>query len=93
MKEPKHPGEVLVEKYLIPNGYIVDGGWILNELVMEVDEIHWPHIDEFAKCRRHLNESLSIGLKKRFKTRKGYWEELQRKWDVYHQKKQERLAV
>ena len=79
MKQPKnpfHPGEMLLEEFLIPMG------------VTQRDlskEIHVPYqrINEIVNKKRGITPSTALRLAKYFAVSPDFWMNLQLRWDLY----------
>lgn len=76
-RPPTHPGEMLLEEFLIPMG--------LTQRVL-ADSIHVPYqrINELANGRRGITPSTALRLGKFFGTSADFWMNLQVRWDLYH---------
>ena len=83
---PTHPGEMLLEEFLVP------GGLTQRELA---DAIHVPYqrVNELVNGRRGMTPSTALRLAKYFDVSPGYWLNLQTRWDLYHAGKQEGQAL
>ena len=79
---PTHPGEMLLEEFLIP-----------AELTQRelADAIHVPYqrVNELVNGRRGITSSTALRLAKYFNVSPGYWLNLQTRWDLYHARKKE----
>lgn len=86
-REPTHPGEMLLEEFLIPMGISQ------RELA---DGIHVPYqrINELVNGRRGITPSTALRLAKFFGNSEGFWMNLQLRWDLYraHRSEKEELA-
>ena len=81
-REPTHPGEMLLEEFLIPLG------------VTQRDlsrEIHVPYqrINEIVNKKRGITPSTALRLAKFFGVSEDFWVNLQLRWDLYKAKKVE----
>jgi len=79
---PTHPGEMLLEEFLIPMGLTQ------RELA---NAIHVPYqrINEIVNGRRGVTPSTALRLAKFFGVSTGFWMNLQLRWDLYHAQKSE----
>ena len=75
-RPPTHPGEMLLEEFLIPMGISK------RELA---DSIHVPYqrINELANGRRGITPSTALRLAKFFGMFADFWMNLQMRWDLY----------
>lgn len=76
-RPPTHPGEMLVEEFLTPNGLTQ------RELA---DAIHVPYqrVNEIVNGRRGITPSTALRLAKFFGLSPDFWLNLQLRWDLYH---------
>ncbi|MGH2522965.1 MAG: HigA family addiction module antitoxin [Anaerolineales bacterium] len=83
---PTHPGEMLLEEFLIPTGLTQ------RELA---DAIHVPYqrINEIVNERRGITPSTALRLAKFFGMSADFWMNLQLRWDLYHAQKSENDAL
>ena len=85
-REPTHPGEMLLEEFLVP------AGLTQRELA---DAIHVPYqrINEIVNGRRGVTPSTALRLAKFFGMSPGFWLNLQLRWDLYHAQQEEEAAL
>ena len=78
-REPTHPGEMLLEEFLIPMGITQ------RELA---EDIHVPYqrINEIINKRRGITPSTALRLGKFFGVSEDFWMNLQLRWDLYKAK-------
>lgn len=81
-REPTHPGEMLIEEFLVPMGITQ------RELA---NSIHVPYqrINEIINKRRGITPSTALRLAKFFGMSEGFWMNLQLRWDLYKAKQAE----
>ena len=81
-REPTHPGEMLLEEFLIPLG--------LNQRDL-ADGIRIPYqrINEIVNDRRGITPSTALRLAKYFGNSEGFWMNLQMRCDLYHARRSE----
>ncbi len=78
-REPTHPGDVLIEEFLIP----------MNITQRELaKEIHVPYqrINEIINKRRGVTSGTALWLAKFFGLSEDFWMNLQLRWDLYKAK-------
>ena len=75
-REPTHPGEMLLEEFLLPMG--------LTQRQL-ADAIHVPYqrVNELVNGRRGVTPSTALRLGKYFGNSEGFWMNLQLRWDLY----------
>ncbi|WP_103670843.1 HigA family addiction module antitoxin [Pseudanabaena sp. BC1403] len=74
---PTHPGEMLLEEFLLP----------LNLSQRDlVNAIHVPYqrVNEIVNRRRGITPSTALRLARFFSTSADFWMNLQQSWDLYH---------
>jgi addiction module HigA family antidote len=85
-REPTHPGEMLLEEFLIP-----------MELTQRelADAIHVPYqrINEIINKRRGITPSTALRLAKFFGMTAGFWMSLQLRWDLFQAQKDEKRVL
>ena len=81
-REPTHPGEMLIEEFLVPMGLTQ------RELA---NSIHVPYqrINEIINKRRGITPSTALRLAKFFGMSEDFWMNLQLRWDLYRTKQTE----
>ena len=75
-RAPTHPGEMLLEEFLIPMGFTQ------RDLA---NSIHVPYqrINEIINGRRGVTPSSALRLSKFFGVSPDFWMNLQLRWDLY----------
>lgn len=82
LREPTHPGEMLVEKFLVP----------MNITQRELaDAIHVPYqrVNELVNGKRGITPSTALRLAKFFRMSPDFWLNLQIRCDLYRAQKSE----
>lgn len=81
-REPTHPGEMLLEEFLIPMDMTQ------RELA---NAIHVPYqrVNEIINKKRGVSPSTALRLAKFFKMSEDFWVNLQLRWDLYRAKQVE----
>lgn len=79
---PTHPGEMLLEEFLIP------AGLTQRELA---NAIHVPYqrINEIVHERRGMTPSTALRLARFFGMSPDFWMNVQLRWDLYHAEQSE----
>jgi len=78
-REPSHPGEMLLEEFLIPMGITQ------RELAKEI-HVPYQRINEIINKRRGVTPSTALRLAKFFGVSEDFWMSLQLRWDIYKAK-------
>ncbi len=75
-REPTHPGEMLLEEFLIPMD--------LTQRDL-ADAIHVPYqrVNELVNGRRGITPSTALRLARFFGNSEAFWMNLQLRWDLY----------
>ena len=81
-REPTHPGEMLLEEFLIPMGLTQ------RELAKEI-HVPYQRINEIVNKRRGMTPSTALRLGKFFRVSEGFWMSLQLRWDLYKARQME----
>lgn len=76
-REPTHPGEMLVEEFLLPMG-------ITQRDLATAIHVPYQRVNELANGRRGVTPSTALRLARYFGTSADYWMNLQMRWDLYH---------
>jgi len=85
-REPTHPGEMLLEEFLIP----------MNITQRDLaDAIHVPYqrINELINRKRGITPSTALRLARFFDVTPEYWLNLQTRWDLYRAEKNEQAEL
>jgi addiction module HigA family antidote len=85
-RAPTHPGEMLLEEFLIPMGLTQ------RELA---DAIHVPYqrVNEIVNEHRGITPSTALRLARFFGTSPDLWLNLQLRWDLYHAQQSEMSSL
>ena len=78
-REPTHPGEMLLEEFLIPMGITQ------RELAKEI-HVSYQRINEIINKHRGMTPSTALRLAKFFGVSEDFWMNLQLRWDIYKAK-------
>jgi addiction module HigA family antidote len=85
-REPTHPGEMLLEEFLIP-----------MELTQRelANAIHVPYqrVNEIVNRRRGITPSTALRLGKFFGMSADFWMNVQLRWDLYRAKASEKQLL
>ncbi|MDA3918847.1 MAG: HigA family addiction module antitoxin [Deltaproteobacteria bacterium] len=81
-REPTHPGEMLLEEFLIPMGMTQ------RELAKAI-HVPYQRVNEIINKRRGVTPSTALRLAKLFDMSEDFWVNLQLRWDLYKVKQAE----
>ena len=81
-REPTHPGEMLLEEFLIPMG-------LTQRELAEGIRVPYQRVNELVNGRRGVTPSTALRLARYFGNSEGFWMNLQLRWDLYHAIKSE----
>lgn len=85
-REPTHPGEMLLEEFLIPMGMSQ------RELAQAI-HISYPRVNEIVNGHRRVTPSVALRLAKFFGVSADFWMNLQLRWDLYYAERSENLDL
>jgi addiction module HigA family antidote len=74
---PTHPGEMLLEEFLIPMG-------LTQRELAEAIHVPYQRINEIVNGRRGMTPSTALRLAKFFGMSASFWMNLQLRWDLFH---------
>ncbi|MEE8484411.1 MAG: HigA family addiction module antitoxin [Nitrospinota bacterium] len=82
-RPPTHPGEMLLKEFLEPLG------------IMQVEfarHLKWPYarLNEIVNGKRGVTADSALSFGEALKTGPEFWLNLQRDWDLWHEKKKHR---
>ena len=83
---PTHPGEMLLEKFLIPMG-------ISQKDLADNIEVPYQRINEIVNGRRGITPSTALRLAKFFDMSADFWMNLQLRWDLYFAQRAENKVL
>jgi antitoxin HigA-1 len=76
-RQPTHPGEMLLEEFLIPMG-------ITQQELANAIHVPYQRINEIVRGRRGVTPSTALRLAKFFGVSANFWLNLQLRWDLYN---------
>lgn len=79
---PTHPGEMLLEEFLIPME-------LTQRELAQAIYVPYQRINEIVNKRRGITPSTALRLEKVFGMSAGFWLKLQYRWDLYHTQQNE----
>ena len=81
-RAPTHPGEMLLEEFLIPLG-------LTQRELAEAIHVPYQRVNEIVNGRRGMTPSTALRLAKLLRVSADFWMNLQLRWDLYHAQKLE----
>jgi addiction module HigA family antidote len=75
-RPPTHPGEMLVEEFLIPMD-------ISQRELADALRVPYQRIKDLAKGRKGITPSIALRLERFFGSSADFWLNLQMRWDLY----------
>lgn len=81
-REPTHPGEMLLEEFLIPMD-------LTQRDLAKAIHVPYQRINEIINQRRGITPSTALRLAKFFGVSEEFWLSLQLRWDLYRAKHSE----
>ncbi len=85
-RTPTHPGEMLLEEFLIPMGLTQ------RELATGI-HVPYQRVNDLIHQRRGVTPSTALRLAKFFGTTPEFWMNLQSRWDLFAVKKTEQRVI
>ena len=85
-REPTHPGEMLLEEFLIPMS-------ITQKELAKAIHVPYQRINEIVNKRRGMTPSIALRLAKFFGLSEDFWMSLQLRWDLYKAKQVEAVEL
>jgi addiction module HigA family antidote len=79
---PTHPGEMLLEEFLIPMG-------LTQRELAEGIRVPYQRVNELVNGRRGVTPHTALRLAKFFGTSPEVWMSLQLRWDLYRARREE----
>ncbi len=76
-REPTHPGEILLEEFLVPMS-------ISQRDLAQAVHVPYQRINEIVNGKRGITPRTALRLAKFFGTTEGFWINLQTRCDLYH---------
>jgi addiction module HigA family antidote len=82
-RPPTHPGEMLLEEFLIPLG-------VTQRELADGIRVPYQRVNEIIHARRGITPSTALRLAKFFGVSAAFWMNLQLRWDLYQAQQAER---
>ena len=81
-RTPTHPGEMLLEEFLIPMG-------ITQRALANAIHVPYQRVNDLVNGRRGVTPSTALRLAKFFGNTPDFWMNLQLRWDLYFVQQEE----
>ncbi len=75
-RPPTHPGEMILEEFLIPMG-------LTPEELADAIHLSYQHVNKIINQRQEITPSTALRLAKFFGISPDFWMNLQLRWDLY----------
>ncbi len=75
-RQPTHPGEMLLEEFLIPMG-------LTQRQLADAVRVPFQRVNEIVNRRRGITPSTALRLARFFGNSPAFWLDLQMRWDLY----------
>jgi len=85
-RAPTHPGEMLLEEFLIPMG-------LTQRQLAAAIHVPYQRINEIVNGRRGITPATALRLAKFFGLSADFWINLQLRWDLYQAQQAERHTL
>ena len=85
-RSPVHPGEMLMEEFLLPMG-------ITQRELADAIESPYQRVNEIVNGKRGITPSTALRLAKYFGMTPDFWMNLQLRWDLYHAQQVEKPVL
>ena len=85
-RTPTHPGEMLLEEFLIPMG-------LTQQDLAKAIRVPYQRVNELINGRRGMTPSTALRLEKFFGMSAGFWLNLQLRWDLYFAREKEKSEL
>ncbi|MFA5877653.1 MAG: HigA family addiction module antitoxin [Candidatus Paceibacterota bacterium] len=81
-REPTHPGEMLLEEFLVPMG-------ITQRELATAIHVPYQRVNEIVNKRRGVTPSTALRLARFFGMTEDFWMNLQLRWDLFKARQSE----
>ena len=85
-RTPTHPGEMLLEEFLIPMG-------LTQQDLANAIRVPYQRINELINGRRGMTPSTALRLERFFGMSASFWLNLQLRWDLYFAQEKEKQEL
>jgi addiction module HigA family antidote len=85
-RTPTHPGEMLLEEFLIPMG-------LTQQDLANAIRVPYQRVNELINGRRGMTPSTALRLERFFGMSASFWLNLQLRWDLYFAQEKEKQEL
>ena len=85
-REPTHPGEMLVEEFLVPLN-------ITQQALADAIHVPYQRVNELVNQKRGVTPSTALRLARFFGVSADFWLNLQTRWDLYRAQEKEKAEL
>ena len=85
-REPTHPGEMLLEEFLIPMA-------VTQRDLADAIRVPYQRVNELVNKHRGITPSTALRLAKYFGTSPDFWMNIQLRWDLYRARETEQKEL
>jgi addiction module HigA family antidote len=85
-RAPTHPGEMLLEEFLIPMG-------LTQQELAKAIRVPYQRVNELINGRRGMTPSTALRLEKFLGMSASFWLNLQLRWDLYFAQEKEKKEL
>jgi antitoxin HigA-1 len=85
-REPTHPGEMLLEEFLIPMA-------VTQRDLADAIRVPYQRVNELVNKHRGITPSTALRLAKYFGTSPDFWMNIQQRWDLYQAREAEQKEL
>jgi antitoxin HigA-1 len=85
-RAPTHPGEVLLEEFLIPMG-------LTRRQLADALHVPYQRVNDLVNGRRGMTSSTALRLARYFDNSPAFWMNLQLRWDFYFARQEEKKII
>ncbi len=86
VRVPTHPGEMLLEEFLVPMG-------VIQRDLANAIHVPYQRVNEIINQRRGITPSTALRISKAFGVSEDFWMNLQLRWDLYFARNKEELDL
>ncbi|MFN8440883.1 MAG: HigA family addiction module antitoxin [Caldilineaceae bacterium] len=86
LREPTHPGEMLLEEFLVPMG-------ISQKQLADAMQVPFQRVNEIVNRRRGVTPETALRLSKVLGMSPSFWLKLQMAWDLYHEQQDKQFLI
>ncbi len=85
-RTPTHPGEMLLEEFLIPMG-------LTQRELAEAIHVPYQRVNDLINGRRGMTPNTALRLAKFFGNTPAFWMNLQLRWDLYFTQQEDKKVL